>query len=140
MERRIMQHGRTSCFTHSVAVAYVSLLLARRLNLRLDERSLVRGALLHDYFLYDWHVPDASHRLHGVRHARRALGKCPAGIFSQSRGDGYHPPAHVPAESDASRAYRESAVVCCADNISLMLEVAAALCSADPGCRQRAAR
>ena len=72
-ERQIIQHGQTTCFAHSVAVAYVSLLLARHLKLRLDERSLVRGALLHDYFLYDWHVPDASHRLHGFRHARRAL-------------------------------------------------------------------
>ena len=31
-ERGIMQHGQTSCFAHSVAVAYVSLLLARRLH------------------------------------------------------------------------------------------------------------
>ncbi len=31
------------------------------------------GALLHDYFLYDWHVPNAETRLHGLRHPRRAL-------------------------------------------------------------------
>lgn len=32
-------------------------------------RSLVRAALLHDYFLYDWHEKDnGSHRLHGFRH------------------------------------------------------------------------
>ena len=32
-----------------------------------------RGALLHDYFLYDWHDPDPSHRLHGFRHPFFAL-------------------------------------------------------------------
>ena len=34
----------------------------------------MRGALLHDYFLYDWHQKDSSHRLHGFRHPKTALG------------------------------------------------------------------
>lgn len=127
MERRIMQHGRTSCFTHSVAVAYVSLLLARRLNLRLDERSLVRGALLHDYFLYDWHVPDASHRLHGFRHARRALENARR-EFSLNPVETDIILRHMFPLNLTPPAYRESAVVCCADKICAMLEVAAALC------------
>jgi hypothetical protein len=33
----------------------------------------VRGALLHDYFLYDWHEKDGGHRLHGFRHPAFAL-------------------------------------------------------------------
>lgn len=37
--------------------------------------SLLRGALLHDYFLYDWHDPDPSHRLHGFRHPFFALAR-----------------------------------------------------------------
>ena len=36
-------------------------------------RSMVRGALLHDYFLYDWRDGEAGHDLHGFKHARRAL-------------------------------------------------------------------
>ena len=43
------------------------------LQLKLNERRLIRGALLHDYFLYDWHVKDKSHRLHGFRHPYFAL-------------------------------------------------------------------
>ena len=31
------------------------------------------GALLHDYFLYDWHEKNAGHRFHGFIHAGRAL-------------------------------------------------------------------
>jgi len=31
--------------------------------------------LLHDYFLYDWHDPDPSHRLHGFRHPFFALAR-----------------------------------------------------------------
>lgn len=41
----------------------------------MDIRSLVRGALWHDYFLYDWHIPDESHKWHGVTHAGDALKK-----------------------------------------------------------------
>ena len=33
-----------------------------------NEAALVRGALLHDYYLYDWHIPESHHRLHGFFH------------------------------------------------------------------------
>ena len=44
-----------------------------RLGIECRERELVRGALLHDYFLYDWHVKDKTHRLHGFFHPGTAL-------------------------------------------------------------------
>lgn len=72
-EQNAMQHGSTSVYEHSVNVAYKSLLLAENFRLPVDKQSLVRGALLHDYFLYDWHENDASHRLHGFRHPGTAL-------------------------------------------------------------------
>ena len=72
-ERKYVQHRHVSCFEHSVAVAYMSIWIARRLRLRADLSSLVRGALLHDYFLYDWRCREASPRLHGLRHPRIAL-------------------------------------------------------------------
>lgn len=68
-----MQHGTTSVFRHSVSVAYVSYYLALKWKARVDMNSLLRGALLHDYFLYDWHVKDVSHRWHGYHHADKAL-------------------------------------------------------------------
>ena len=68
-----IQHGDTSVLLHCLAVAYFSLWLAKRLGLKCDQNSLIRGALLHDYFLYDWHDPDPSHRLHGLHHAAVAL-------------------------------------------------------------------
>lgn len=74
LEKRFMQHGRVSCFEHSLRVARLSALLAHLLPGRFRMRSLVRGALLHDYFLYDWHAEDGgAHRGHGFTHAARAL-------------------------------------------------------------------
>jgi uncharacterized protein len=70
---RFIQHGKTSVYHHSVSVAYYSYLIALKLRLPIHERTLIRGALLHDYFLYDWHIDGHLHRLHGFRHPRKAL-------------------------------------------------------------------
>ena len=67
-----IQHGSTSVYAHSLAVAYFSLWLAERMKVRCHRRDLMKGALLHDYFLYDWHKPDPSHRLHGFTHPGQA--------------------------------------------------------------------
>ena len=63
--RQFIQHGDTSVYSHCVAVAYVSLWFSYRLHISVSKQSLLMGAFLHDYFLYDWHENDPSHRLHG---------------------------------------------------------------------------
>ena len=61
------QHGRCSCYDHSVAVAKTALFLSMILPFRFKQKQLVRGALLHDYFLYDWHNVKLE-KLHGFHH------------------------------------------------------------------------
>lgn len=56
------QHGNYSVYKHCVNVTEM-----------IDETSLIEGALLHDYFLYDWHEADNWHRLHGFTHPYIAL-------------------------------------------------------------------
>lgn len=68
-----IQHGNTTVYKHCIAVAYASCVIAAKLNIQVNIHHLVRGALLHDYFLYDWHVRDCSHRMHGFTHPKRAL-------------------------------------------------------------------
>ncbi len=68
-----IQHGNTTTLAHCIVVAYYSYQLALWLPLRFDYKSLIRGALLHDFYLYDWHIPDRSHRLHGFVHPVFAL-------------------------------------------------------------------
>ena len=71
---RYPQHGSTSCLAHSIAVAYLSYWLCRRLHLNIRYKSLIRGALLHDFFLYDWHDKEDGHkRPHGFYHPSAAL-------------------------------------------------------------------
>ena len=49
--RALPHHPGTSCYEHSVFVAYVSFRLARRWGL--DYRAAARAGLLHDLYLYD---------------------------------------------------------------------------------------
>lgn len=71
--RRYVQHGRISTYDHCMQVALLSYWLNLRLNLGADETSLVRGAFLHDFYLYDWHHCSDICRWHGFRHPAIAL-------------------------------------------------------------------
>lgn len=73
LARAAIQHGSTTVFAHCVKVACFSLFLANKLHLSVDIHALLRGALLHDYFLYDWHEKNAGHRFHGFTHPATAL-------------------------------------------------------------------
>jgi len=66
------QHGGISCLEHCLRVSYSSFHICRRLGL--DRRSAARGALLHDFFLYDWHTTKTPQGLHAFEHPSVALG------------------------------------------------------------------
>ena len=65
-QKEFMQHGTTSVYEHSLKVTQLSLKIALKLHLPVNRYALIRGALLHDYFLYDWH--DDGHKYHGFTH------------------------------------------------------------------------
>lgn len=67
------QHADVSCLEHCLSVARMSLWVSGKLRLRVDRRSMVRGALLHDFFLYDWHEKSDRKGLHGFTHSKTAL-------------------------------------------------------------------
>jgi uncharacterized protein len=66
---RYTHHRKKTRLQHVNEVAYVSFLLGKRFSLDCD--SIVRGALLHDLFYYDWLTEGP--RLHGFRHPAIAL-------------------------------------------------------------------
>lgn len=70
-----IQHGNMSVQEHCINVAKTSLAICDRFGIKCNTKDLVRGALLHDYFLYDWHKTDTieTHNLHGFFHPGRAL-------------------------------------------------------------------
>ena len=73
--REHIQHGNMTVNNHCMNVARYSLAFSDKLHITCNRKELIIGALLHDYFLYDWH--DEEHvklyRFHGFRHPGVAL-------------------------------------------------------------------
>lgn len=116
LEKGFYQHGRVTVFEHSVAVALMCLQLSRLLPGHTDTRSLIRGALLHDYFLYDWHVKVKGRPLHGFWHARWAL-KNAERDFTLNQVERNMILSHMFPLNLVLPKYRESVLLCCADKI-----------------------
>lgn len=71
-EKEFIQHGATTVWEHSVSVANACARVAHALPLHLEVKPLLRAALLHDYFLYDWHDRTTSKPHHATRHGSYA--------------------------------------------------------------------
>lgn len=121
LSQSFRQHGDVSVALHCFFAAVVCVRLARVLALRVDTRALVRGALLHDYFLYDWHDPDPSHRLHGFRHAGFALRNA-GRDFSLGPIERNMIASHMFPMNLVLPRFRESLLLCLADKICSFCE------------------
>lgn len=127
IEKRSLQHGDVTTYEHSLRVARLSVAIADRLHLwrHMDLRALVRAALLHDYFLYDWHDYDGgSHRMHGFRHPYTAEANARADfelddIVSNSIRTHMFPLTPIPPR------YLEGVIVNVADTVSAVRETLA---------------
>lgn len=53
--KHFIQHGVITTYDHSLSVAAIAFWFNRRWRLGADEERLIRCAILHDFFLYDWH-------------------------------------------------------------------------------------
>lgn len=118
-EKSFIQHGKTSVFTHSFNVACISIAIAVVLGIKINERHTVRGALLHDYFLYDWHEP--SHGWHGFTHAEAAFRNARRD-FKIGRVESNIIRRHMFPLNITPPKYRESVIVCLADKLSAIAE------------------
>lgn len=111
-----IQHGDVTVYEHCIMVMVKSCEIAYRLKADVDYSKLIKGALLHDYFLYDWHDNDSSHRLHGFSHPRKAYENARRDtVLSELEGDiiRHHmfPLTIIPPQS------KEAWIVCMADKI-----------------------
>ncbi|MDE5714841.1 MAG: hypothetical protein K2I42_01790 [Anaeroplasmataceae bacterium] len=66
-------HGTITTYTHVIKVAYLSYLYARRKRINLNYEELIRSALLHDLYFYDWHDKHNGVHLHGLFHPAKAV-------------------------------------------------------------------
>ncbi len=118
----ISHHGTTSVLKHCIHVAAVSCQLADLFHLKVDRSALIRGALLHDYYLYDWHVPEKWHKLHGFSHPYVALTNAKRDYYLSEREKNIivrHMFPLVPIPPSCTEAW----LVCLADKICATKEV-----------------
>lgn len=68
------QHGNISTLKHCINVAIVSFIIVTIFNININLDNLIQGAILHDFYLYDWHNgrkrPEG---LHGFNHPKIAV-------------------------------------------------------------------
>ena len=71
--KNYIQHGSITTYEHCESVARLSCAIDRKLSLGSDLEALVSGAMLHDFFLYDWHDPETwVETMHGFNHPKVA--------------------------------------------------------------------
>ncbi|MDD2362790.1 MAG: phosphohydrolase [Oscillospiraceae bacterium] len=116
------QHGQTSCLRHCLAVSFYSFVLCRRLHIRFDTAALIRGAMLHDFFLYDWHKPADSRRWHGFIHPKIAL-KNAEKHFDLSKRERDIIAKHMWPLTLRFPRFREALIVCLVDKICSVAEM-----------------
>ena len=114
-----IQHGDVSVMEHSISVTCVCVRLAKMSHLNFDYSTLVRGALLHDYFNYDWHHHDG--HLHGYRHASLALENA-ADDFSINPKEANMISRHMFPLNIRPPRCREAVVLCIADKACAVKE------------------
>ncbi|MDD5952478.1 MAG: HD domain-containing protein [Oscillospiraceae bacterium] len=114
------QHGSTNALCHMVSVAWKAYSLAvhleERWGIRFDRESIIRGALLHDLFLYDWHDPNNGHKLHGFSHPYTALENAEKLFFLNQRERNIIK-RHMFPFTPIPPKYRESLLVSYADKV-----------------------
>ena len=71
--KKYLHHSKVSTFDHVMNVVYASYKWSKALKLKVDVKSLVVGAYLHDYYLYDCKHEGSRGKYHRYRHPKVAL-------------------------------------------------------------------
>ena len=119
--KEFIQHGSVTTYRHAINVVKMAYLMDKKLHTGADREVLLTAALLHDFYLYDWHDrPNGD--LHGYRHPRRAAKKA-VEIFDVDERVRSAIETHMwPFTLFKLPRSREAWLVCYADKLSSMAE------------------
>ncbi len=71
--KNYFHHGHITTYSHSIKVAYYSYKYAKKYHIKVNGQELIRSALLHDLYFYDWHDRNNGIHLHGLFHPKTAV-------------------------------------------------------------------
>jgi uncharacterized protein len=115
-----IQHSDITCLSHSISVSYHSYKICRFLGL--DYCAAARGAMLHDFFLYDWHIPHPENKLHGFTHPGIAL-KNSNKYFKLNDIEKDIISKHMWPLTIKPPKYKEALIVCIVDKFCALMEI-----------------
>lgn len=115
-------HGNISTFDHSRRVARLSYILNKCLSLKCDPDTLLLGAMLHDYYLYDWHSDDWEHGLHGFTHPETASKNAKEHFGVNGKTENVIRTHMWPLDPTKIPRSREAWLVCVADKLASLRE------------------
>lgn len=118
---QFIHHGHTTILEHNMAVARKAYRIAKGLKLKVSEKELIFGAMLHDYYFYDWHEKDAGHHLHGYYHPGISL-KNAIKEMELTNIEKDIIKKHMFPLTLSPPKYKESVIVCLADKICALEE------------------
>lgn len=120
--KQYCQHGSVNTYEHAMHVVKLSYYLNKKFSLGADLKSLIIGSFLHDFYLYDWHEKDISHRWHGWSHPKQALLNANR-LFQLNQKEQDIILQHMwPLTLRSIPSCRESLIVCFSDKISSTME------------------
>lgn len=117
-----IQHGHITTYDHVMNVVRMSCVLNRAAHLHADSCSLVRGAFLHDYYLYDWHDRSVHAHWHGFRHPLTALSNARRRFALTPTEENIIESHMWPLTLTHIPKCREAAIVCLSDKLCALYE------------------
>ena len=127
--RTFIQHGKITTYGHCFRVAAMSYKINKLFRLKSDEKALIRGAFLHDYFLYDWHKKKAKFRnlkeffrLHGFMHPSYAAANTKRDFGIGDKEENIIKSHMWPLTVTKVPRCREAVIVCIADKLTSATE------------------
>ena len=120
--QKFIQHGSVTTYEHCMRVTRIAFWLNIHLRAHADEASLVKGAFLHDFYLYDWHNCSNITHWHGFKHPRIARYNAEV-VFALTDKEKDIIQSHMwPLTFRHVPSCREAIIVCLADKYCAVVE------------------
>ena len=121
--KKYKQHRNTDTYSHCLHVTLKSIWIIQHTGIRADMNAVIRGAMLHDYYLYDAMTAGITPWRHGWTHPETALTNA-GRIFSLSQKEKNIIYSHMwPIHITHIPKCREAVIVNIADKVCAVEEV-----------------
>ena len=115
--KQFRHHGNISTYTHVIKVAYLSFSFAVKHQFKIEKKELIRAALFHDLYFYDWHDKHNGVHLHGLFHPAKAV-KNATRLYQISKREKKHMAHHMFPLTLIPPTTKEGWLICIFDKVA----------------------